>query len=106
MYKIVYVTTVDEKEAEEIANTLVEEKLSACANILPPINSIYRWKGKIERDNEVAIFLKTKAELVEDVIKRVKELHSYDVPCIISLPIEKGYTEYLKWIDESTRRPM
>lgn len=102
MYKLVYVTTTNEKEAGKIAEILVEEKLGACANIFP-IRSIYRWNGKVQRDEEVGMFIKTKAELVEKIIKRVKELHSYEVPCIISLPIEKGYINFLKWIDKSTK---
>lgn len=103
MYKIIYVTTANEKEAEKIANILVEERLSACANIFP-IRSIYRWKGQVEKDTEVAMFVKTKSELVDDVVKRIKESHSYDVPCIVSLSIEKGNKDFLNWIDESTKR--
>ena len=82
-------------------NTLVEEKLAACVNI-HPIQSIYRWHGKIEEEGEMAVWVKTRAELADRVIERVKELHSYEVPCIVSLPIEKGYPDYLKWIEEST----
>jgi len=102
MYRLVYTTTKDEKEAKEIAKALVEEKLAACTNIFP-IRSIYRWKGKICDEKEAAIFIKTKKELVDEVIKRVKELHSYEVPDIISILIEKGYADFLKWIGESTK---
>lgn len=100
-YCSIYITTGDEDEARRIGRTLVEERLVACVNILP-IKSIYRWKGKIEEEGEAAMFLKTRAELAERVIERVKELHSYEVPCIVSLPIEKGNPDYLKWIEEST----
>lgn len=102
MYRLVYVTTASKKEAENISRTLVEEKLIACANIFP-IRSIYLWKEKVQNEEEVAMFIKTKAKLVDEVIKKVKELHSYEVPCIISLIVEKGYIEFLKWIDESTK---
>lgn len=101
-YYSIYITTKDEEEAREIGKTLVEERLAACINI-HPIKSIFWWEGKIVEDSEAAMLGKTKAELVDEVIRRVKELHSYEVPCIVSLPIEKGHPEYLKWIDQSTK---
>ena len=101
-YYSIYITTKDEAEARKIGKTLIEEKLAACANI-HPINSIYWWEGKIVEDSEIAMLVKTKAELVDEVITRVKELHSYEVPCIVSLPIEKGYPDFLKWISQSTK---
>jgi len=102
MQRLVYVVTANEKEAEKIAKTLVEEKLAACVNMFP-IRSIYRWNDKVQKDEEVAMLIKTKSELVDKIIERVKELHSYEVPCIVSLSIEKGYIEFLRWIDESTK---
>ncbi len=101
-YCSIYITTGSEDEARRIGRTLVEEKLAACVNIFP-IESIYRWQGNIEEEGEVAMFVKTRGELVDQVIDRVKELHSYEVPCIVSLPIAKGNPDYLKWIEESTR---
>ena len=101
-YYSIYITTKDEEEAKRIGKTLVEEKLAACINI-HPIKSIYRWGGKIEEEGETALLVKTKAELADEVIERVKELHSYEVPCIVSLPIEKGNPAYLEWIKESTK---
>jgi len=101
-YHSIYITTKDEEEAKRIGKTLVEEKLAACVNI-HPIKSIYRWGGKIEEEGETALLVKTKAELADEVIERVKELHSYEVPCIVSLPIEKGNPAYLEWIKESTK---
>jgi len=100
-YCSIYVTTASEDEAHKIGRALVEEKLAACANILP-IKSIYRWQGNIEEAGEAAMFLKTRSELVDKVIERIKALHSYEVPCIVSFPIEKGNPDYLKWIGEST----
>ncbi len=101
-YYLIYITTKDEEEAKKIGKTLVEEKLAACVNI-HPIKSIYWWEEEIMEESEIAMFVKTKAELVDEVIKRVKQLHSYEVPCIISLPIEKGYPDFLKWINQSTK---
>ncbi len=99
--RLVYVVTGDGEEAERIGLRLVEEKLAACTNIFP-ITSIYRWNDKVQKDEEVAMLIKTKSQLVDAVIARVKELHSYEVPCIVSLPIEKGYAQFLRWIDQST----
>lgn len=101
-YYSIYITAKDEEEAKKIGKTLVEERLAACVNI-HPIKSIYRWEGQIQEENEIAMLVKTKAKLADEVIRRVKELHSYEVPCILCLPIEKGYREYLKWIEESTK---
>ncbi len=101
-YCLVYTTTGDQAEAQKIGRTLVEEKLAACVNI-HPIQSIYRWQGKIEEAREVAILVKTRAELADKVIERVKELHSYEIPDIISWPIERGYPDFLRWLEESTR---
>jgi len=101
-YHSIYITAKDEEEARQIGKTLVEENLAACVNI-HPIKSIYRWEGQIQEDDETALFVKTKAELADEVIQRVKELHSYEVPCIVSLPIEPGYPAFLKWIEESTK---
>jgi len=101
-YCSIYVTTSNENEASKIDRTLVEERLAACTNILP-VQSIYRWQGSIEETGEAAMFIKTRSELVDRVIERVKELHSYEVPCIVSFPIGKGNPDYLKWIGESTK---
>jgi periplasmic divalent cation tolerance protein len=101
-YKFVYATAGDIREAEKIGQCLVEEKLAACVNMFP-IKSVYRWKGKIERANEVAMIIKTREELVDRAISRVKELHSYEVPAIVVLDIEKGLADFLRWIDDSTK---
>ena len=101
-YYSVYVTTEDEDEAMVIGRILVEEKLAACVNI-HPMFSIYWWQGDVQEDTEVALLVKTKAGLVDEVINRVKQLHSQEVPCIVAWPIEKGNPDYLKWVEESTR---
>ena len=100
-YRSIYITAKDEAEAQKLGRILVEERLIACANYFP-IKSIYRWKGQIEESAEVAIIAKTRADLVDRLIERVKQLHSYEVPCVVSWIIEKGNQDYLKWIEEST----
>lgn len=100
-FSLIYITSPNKKETEKIAEILVKEKLAACVNIFPVV-AIYRWRGKIEKGKEFGMIVKTKKKLVEKVIKRIKKLHSYQVPGIISLPIEKGYKKFLNWIDEST----
>jgi len=101
-FSFVYVTTPTKKEAKKVAKILVSEKLAACCNIFK-IESLYWWKGKIEKSGEYGMFVKTKKNLVEKIIKRVKEIHSYSVPCIISFDIEKGNNDFLNWIEESTK---
>lgn len=99
----VYITAKDKEEAEKIANVLVDEKLVACVNIIPGVVSIYNWKGNKERCEECSMFVKTKKSLVKEVIEKVKSIHSYDVPCIVSLPISDGDEDYLKYIEEETK---
>ncbi len=99
----VYITTKNKKEAEKIGRVLVKEKLAACVNIIGNINSIYRWKGKVEEDKEVILIAKTKNNLLAELIKKVKALHSYKCPDIVALPIKGGSKDYLKWISENTK---
>lgn len=96
--KLLYITAKDEKEAEFIGKTLVKEKLAACVNI-HNIISVYQWKGKIEEGPECVIIAKTRDDLVQKAMKRVKELHSYTIPCILVLPVEKVNKEYLEWVN-------
>lgn len=100
-YCMIVVSFADEDESERIISELFERRLVACAQ-LQNVQSRYMWKGKLERDDEVVAFLKTKAELYDRVEACVKEMHSYEVPEIIAVPIEKGSEDYLKWIDENT----
>ena len=102
MVSVIYSTINDVIEAKRIANILVEEKLVACVNIIPNIHSIYRWKGKIENDEECVIFAKTKDSNVEKVIQEIKNLHPYELPDIIVLPVIDGFKEYLEYIKNET----
>ncbi len=98
----VYVTAKDGDEARRIAKTVVGERLAACANLLGGMESIYWWQGKVCEDNEVALVLKTSAERKPELIVRIKELHSYDCPCIVCLPIADGNRDFLNWIAAET----
>jgi periplasmic divalent cation tolerance protein len=96
------ITCASLEEALRIAEALVEERLAACANILPGVRSIYRWQGRVERAEEVELTLKTRRPLVPELTRRVQALHSYECPCIIALPIEGGNAAYLDWIKSET----
>src|SRR3989344_7743467 len=86
----VYITTKNLKESRKIAKVLIEERLAGCVNIIPKIESMYWWKGKINHHGESLIIAKTKKTSVKKIIYRVKHIHSYSVPCIVSLPITEG----------------
>lgn len=88
--------------AVSVARTLVAEKLAACANILPAARSIYRWKGKVEDANEVLVLIKTRSEHFDRVRARILELHPYEVPEVLSVPVEQGYYPYLEWLARET----
>ncbi len=99
-YCVIFITVPVDK-GEEIGEFIIREKLGACVNILDVENSIYWWKGNIEKDKEKLLIVKTSVKNIERLIKRVKEIHPYTVPEIIALPIIGGNEDYLKWIDES-----
>jgi len=102
-YVIVYMTAADLKEAKKIQQVLVAEKLAACVNILSELDSFYWWKGKKEGAKEIAVIAKTRKGLVDKLTKRVKEIHSYEVPCVVAFPIIGGNQDFLKWIGENTK---
>jgi periplasmic divalent cation tolerance protein len=102
MTLLIYSTAEDIQQARNIAHVLIQEKLAACVNILPQVESIYRWKDKIEEDTECIVFAKTSDKNKEKIIQRIKQLHSYEVPDIICIPIVSGYKKYLEWVDEET----
>ena len=98
----IYITVGSIEEAGAIAKELVSKRLAACANIIDSMNSIYWWDGKIQEDKEVVLIAKTKESLVPALIEKTKSLHSYDCPCIVSLPITDGNKPFLEWIVEET----
>ena len=100
---ITFSTCKDLRQANRIARTLVKEKLAACVNIIPGIASIYAWKGKIEEGKEVLLVIKSRASLSTRLTARVKALHSYEVPEVVTIPISSGNPDYLRWVRESTR---
>jgi periplasmic divalent cation tolerance protein len=96
---VIFVTTSSPAEARKIGRALVEEKLVACANIIPQIRSIYRWQNKVHDEPEALMVLKTRSGRIQKIIKKVQSLHSYSVPEIIAVPVVAGSKEYLSWID-------
>ena len=100
----VYVIFANVEEAERISRLVVEERLAACANILSPVRSIYRWQGKIEAADEAAAIFKTHHWRSDALMERIAELHSYDIPCIVAWPIEKIVGSYSEWVEDTLIR--
>lgn len=96
-------TAPDRESGAKIARALVEERLAACVNLLPGVGSFYRWQGKVEEAAEALLIIKTAAARFEAVQKRIKELHSYELPEIIAVSITAGSKEYLDWIADNTK---
>ena len=107
MKKIGYITILASvsscKEAEKIADVLVDAKLAACVSILQNIKSIYKWQGKKVRSKEILLFIKSKEDKFKQIAEKIKSLHSYQVPEIIALPIIKGSKDYLDWIKQTVK---
>jgi len=101
MYVVVLVTVSSQKEADTIASALINKKVAACVNIIPAVNSIFWWQGKVDSAGEHLLLIKSKKSKFNAIIKLVKSLHSYTVPEIIALPIIAGEKQYLKWIADS-----
>jgi periplasmic divalent cation tolerance protein len=97
----VYVVFADAEEAEHIGRLCVDERLAACVNILGPIRSIYRWNGAVETAEEVAAIFKTTEAEADDLITRIAGLHSYEVPCVVTCPIDKILGPYADWVEDS-----
>ncbi len=102
---MVYMTAADEDEAGRIGRALVEERLAACVNVIPGARSFYRWHGEVHDDREVVVIAKTRETLLDALVARVKELHSYDCPCVVALPIAAGNPDFLAWIEAETAEP-
>lgn len=98
----IYITCKDKQEALTIGKALLKDHLVACINVLDNMTSAYWWKGEIVEDNECVLIAKSQQHLFESISKKVIELHSYEVPCVIGLPIQEGNPPYLNWIAEET----
>lgn len=101
--RFIYVTIQDAERARDLARALVEQRLVACANILPVMESVYRWEGELRFDNESVVIFKTTAPLVAAAISEIEKRHSYDTPCALSFTIEEGSRKYLAWLENETR---
>ena len=101
---VIYITVSSSEEGEMISRRLLEERLIACANIVPGIVSLFRWKGEICREDELLVIAKSRKDLFNDIVDKVRGLHSYTVPEIIALPVVNGFDDYLKWLRETTER--
>lgn len=99
--RIVFVS-LPREDAREMARTIVEERLAACANIIPKMESFYWWEGKIENDEEALLMIKTSYQKVEDLIRYMRDNHPYEVPDIISVPIMEGLPDYINWMLDET----
>jgi periplasmic divalent cation tolerance protein len=102
--RLIYITASGMDEARTVGRALVSERLAACVNIIENMQSMYWWEGEIQEDREVILLAKTRETLVQRLISRVKELHSYDVPCVVSLPITGGNPAFLDWIVAETEQ--
>ncbi len=100
--QVVYVTAESRDEALRLAKALVSERLAACANVIDHMQSVYWWEGALQEDDEAILILKTRRALVEPLVQRIRNLHSYDCPCVAALPIEGGNPDYLSWIMNET----
>jgi periplasmic divalent cation tolerance protein len=100
-YLLIYCTCPDRAMAERIAEAVVADRLAACVNIVPAITSIYRWQGEVQHDAELLLLIKTRGECYPALEARIRELHSYEVPEIIAVPLQRGSEPYLAWLDAS-----
>lgn len=100
---LIYITVPTMKEAEYMGKALVSERLVASVNLIDGMHAIYWWKGKMESRDEVVLLVKTRAALVQEVIRKVKTMHSYECPCVVSLSISAGHPAFLNWIAETTK---
>ena len=101
---LLYITAPDKHEAIALAKTLLGEHLIACANISEKVISLYHWQGELEETHEAVIIAKTRSDLVNAVIDRVNELHPYDTPCVVALPVEGVNNAFEQWVNTETRK--
>lgn len=103
-YAMIFCTVPDAATAKKISQTLVEEKLAACCNIVPGLTSIYSWENKIQDETELLLIIKSRQELFPELEQRIKKLHPYSIPEIIAIPIFNGNIDYLKWMEENVKK--
>jgi periplasmic divalent cation tolerance protein len=96
---VVLMMAGSQEEAQQIAAALVREMLAACVNVVPGVTSVYWWEGEVQQDQEWLLIAKSREDVLDELVRRVQALHSYDVPEIIALPVVGGSQDYLKWID-------
>ncbi len=99
-YRLVYMTAGSRDDAVAIADVLVEERLAACVNVIGAMTSVYRWEGAVRHDEEVVLIAKTTTARLDALTQRVRELHSYECPCIVALPVDGGDPAFLEWISD------
>ena len=99
----VYMTAESMDEARRVASALIEARLAACVNVLGPINSMFYWDGAVQEEQEVALIAKASGDDFEAIDRKVREVHSYDCPCVVAWPIARGDEEFVQWIGEETR---
>jgi len=102
---VILVTAANRDEGREIARHLVESRLAACVNILPPVESVYRWQGEVAEEGEFLLIVKSTKALFAEIETEILKLHSYRIPEIICLPIDEGSRNYLQWIADSVKPP-
>ena len=100
---LIYITCETTEEAENIGAIIVERRLAACVNILSGMQSMYWWEGKVEKSDEIVLIAKTRTTLVDELTEAVTAMHSYDVPCVVAMPIIGGNPQFLSWIREETK---
>jgi periplasmic divalent cation tolerance protein len=99
---LIYVTTSSRDEAETIARAVVGDRLAACANVLADVTSFFWWEGGVQAEKEVSLILKSREDLVEALTAKIKQLHSYDCPCVVAVSISQGNPDFLEWIAAET----
>ncbi|WJW75285.1 divalent-cation tolerance protein CutA [Thiohalobacter sp. IOR34] len=104
-HQIAFCTVPDRETAERIAMALVERRLAACVNILPGLSSVYRWQGAVQHDEELLLLIKTRGGLASRLQAAIRELHPYELPEIVAVPIVAGLPDYLHWIDDNLAEP-
>ncbi len=102
-YTVLFITAANTEEAQRISSTLLNQKKAACVNIVPKVSSLFWWQGKLDSSQESLLIVKTKTSLLNEIITLVREIHSYDIPEIIALPIVDGNQDYLDWIGKEVK---